>query len=107
SIVLLIIALLTEGWLSVTTFALLGFSQAVMWPAIWPLAIDGLGKHTKTGSAILLMMIIGGAILLPLMGILAEAINSSRWAFLIMIPCWLYILSYAVNGYKSKYAKNG
>lgn len=107
SIVLLIIALLTEGWLSVTTFALLGFSQAVMWPAIWPLAIDGLGKHTKTGSAILVMMIIGGAILLPLMGILAEAINSSRWAFLIMIPCWLYILFYAVNGYKSKYAKNG
>lgn len=104
SILLLTIALLTEGTTAVVAFALLGFSQAVMWPAIWPLALDGLGKHTKTGSAILVMMIVGGAILLPLMGILAEAINSSKLGFLIMIPCWMFILFYAINGYKSKYA---
>lgn len=103
SIILLLIALLSEGTTAVVFFALLGFSQAVMWPAIWPLALDGLGKHTKTGSAILVMMIVGGAILLPLMGVLAETINSSKLGFLIMIPCWLFILYYAIDGYKSKY----
>lgn len=104
SIALLITALFADGWTAVTAFALLGFSQAVMWPAIWPLALDGLGKHTKLGGAVLVMMIIGGAIILPLMGVLAEALQSSKMAFLIMIPCWLYILFYALNGYKSKYA---
>jgi FHS family L-fucose permease-like MFS transporter len=43
--------------------ALLGLANSLMWPAIWPLAIDGLGKFTKTGSALLVMAIAGGAIL--------------------------------------------
>lgn len=106
SMVFLLIALFSEGWVAVVFFSLLGLSQAAMWPSIWPLALDGLGKHTKTGSAILVMMIIGGAILLPLMGVIAEWINSSRWAFLVMIPCWLYTYFYAVQGYRSRYVKN-
>lgn len=103
SILLVIVAIFSEGWFAVIAFALLGFSQSVMWPAIWPLALNGLGRHAKMASAILVMMIVGGAIVLPLMGVLADAIGSSKNAFAILIPCYLFVLFYAVNGYKSKY----
>ncbi len=116
SIALLLIAINTTGWTAVVCFAALGLTQSVMWPAIWPLSLNGLGKHTKLGSAILVMMIVGGAVLPPLMGVLATwlqssgnefiAANASKLGFLIMIPCWLYILFYALNGYKSKYVKD-
>lgn len=115
SILLLLIAINTSGWTAVTCFALLGLSQSVMWPAIWPLSLAGLGKHTKLGSAILVMMIVGGAVLPPLMGMLAASLkassslfiaeNANKFGFLIMIPCWLFILFFALNGYKSKFAK--
>lgn len=106
SIVLLLIALNTSGYVAVGSFALLGLSQSAMWPIIWPLALNGLGKHTKLGSAILVMMIVGGAVIMPLMGLFAEAIDSRKWAFLIMVPCWLFLIYYAVSGYRSKYADN-
>lgn len=105
SILFLAAALLTKGYTSIVFFALLGLSQSAMWPTIWPLALNGLGKHTKLGSAILVMMIVGGAVVMPLMGLFAEAIHSNKFGFVVMIPCWLYILYYAMNGYKSKYIK--
>jgi FHS family L-fucose permease-like MFS transporter len=106
SILFLIIALNTNGYTAVIFFALLGFSQSSMWPIIWPLALNGLGRHTKIGSAILVMMIVGGAIILPLMGVFADMIDSRKLGFLIMIPSWVYLIFYAVSGYKSQYADN-
>ena len=79
---------------------LLGFTNAVMWPAIWPLAIDGLGKFTKIGSAFLVMGIVGGAILPPFYAKISEIINNKQIAYLMMIPAYLYILYYALMGYK-------
>ncbi len=99
SIVLVILSVFTTGKIAVICFMLLGFSNAVMWPAIWPLAIDGLGKFTKTGSAFLIMGIVGGAILPPLYGKISELINNKQLAYLIMIPAYLYILYYAVSGH--------
>lgn len=106
SILLLLIGLNTSGYIAVIFFALLGFSQSAMWPIIWPLALNGLGKHTKIGSALLVMMIVGGAVMLPLMGIFAHMINSTKLGFLIMIPSWLFLIFYAVSGYKSEFADN-
>ncbi|MBX9450248.1 MAG: sugar MFS transporter [Taibaiella sp.] len=103
SILFLLIAVNTQGMTAVVFFALLGLSQSAMWPAIWPLALNGLGRHTKLGSAILVMMIVGGAVLLPAMGYLAEAIRNHKLGFLIMIPCWLFLIFYAVNGYRSRH----
>jgi len=100
SILLVAIALFTSGITAIVCFALLGLSNAVMWPAIWPLAIDGLGKFTKTGAALLIMGIVGGALLPPLYGEVAKAMGSKQTAYLLMIPCYLYILFYAVKGYK-------
>jgi MFS transporter, FHS family, L-fucose permease len=101
SIILVLVAVLSRGDTAIASFALLGFSNAVVWPAIWPLAINGLGRFTKIGSALLIMGIVGGAVLPPLYGKLAESIGSLQNAYLMMIPCYLYILYYALRGYKA------
>jgi len=100
SMILVILSVFTSGKTAVVCFMLLGFSNAVMWPAIWPLAIDGLGKFTKIGSALLIMGIVGGAILPPLYGKISELIDNKQLAYLMMIPCYLYILYYALAGHK-------
>jgi glucose/galactose transporter len=101
SILLVAGAVFLKGMPAVVCFALLGFSNAIMWPAIWPLAIEGLGRFTKIGAALLIMGIVGGAILPPLYGKFAEMINSRQLAYSIMIPCYLYILYFAVKGHKA------
>ncbi len=87
--------------LSVFFIALLGLANAIMWPAIWPLAIDGLGKFTKIGSALLIMGIAGGALLPLAYGRLVDIFNQAE-AYWIAVPCYAYILYYAVWGHKVK-----
>ncbi len=100
SMALVVAAIFTRGTMAVTCFALLGFSNAVMWPAIWPLALDKLGRFTKIGSALLVMGIVGGAVITPLYAKVSEWIHSRQQAYWLMIPCYLYILYFALKGYK-------
>ena len=93
-------ALLTEGYISVGFVAALGLANALMWPAIFPMAIKGLGKYTEIGSALLIMGIAGGAIVPLAFGYFKELYNFQWVFFLLMAPCYLYILYYAVAGYK-------
>jgi len=95
-------ALLTTGYVSVSFVALLGLANALMWPAIWPLALDGLGKFTKNGAGLLIMGIAGAAVIPPLYGALKDhaAIGNSLAFFICMLPCYLYILYYSIFGYK-------
>jgi FHS family L-fucose permease-like MFS transporter len=79
--------------------ALLGLANALVWPAMWPLALNGLGKFTKTGSAMLIMAIAGGAILPLLYGKLA-VIYSTQTAYWICVPGYLVIMYYSFFGYK-------
>ena len=96
-----LLAVLLNGTPSVVFIALLGFANAIMWPAIWPLAISNLGKFTKTGSAILIMGIAGGALLPLLYGYLADSPSvGGQNAYWILVPCYLFILYFAVRGYK-------
>jgi len=98
-----ILAILTSGYTSILMIAALGFANSIMWPAIWPLAIDGLGKFMKTGSALLIMGIAGGAILPLLYGYLSDVGSiGSQQAYWVMVPCYLYILYFATKGYKIK-----
>lgn len=103
-IILVIGVLTTTGKTSVYCLAALGFAHAIMWPAIWPMSLRGLGKFTKTGSALLIMGIAGGAILPLLYGKLVDTSNNQA-AYWIMIPCYLYILFFATKGYKIGYKK--
>lgn len=100
-VVFALLALATSGFTSVLCIALLGLANALMWPAIFPLAIAGLGKFTKIGSALLIMGIAGGALLPLLYGRLADSIGTQT-AYIIALPCYLYILYYAIAGYKPR-----
>ncbi len=87
---------------SVFFLALLGFANALVWPAIWPLALQGLGKYTSTGSALLIMAIAGGALLPLVYGQVAHTTGNSQMAYWIMLPCYAFILFYALKGHKLK-----
>jgi MFS transporter, FHS family, L-fucose permease len=85
--------------------ALLGFANALVWPAMWPLALNGLGEFTKTASALLIMAIAGGAVIPLCYGKLAVTF-STQSAYWICVPCYLIIMFYAFIGHKAG-LKNG
>lgn len=92
-------AIFTTGYTSVLFIALLGLANALVWPAIWPLAIEGLGKFTKVGSALLIVGIAGGAVLPRVWASLGERIGLQQ-AFWIMVPCYLFIFYFGTAGHK-------
>lgn len=99
-------ALATSGVTSVAFIALLGLANSLMWPAIWPLALAGVGRFTKAASSLLIMGIAGGAIIPLIYGALADSFTPHQ-AYWITIPCYLFILYYAVSGHKVGKAKVG
>lgn len=96
-----IAAIYSPPLLSVTFIALLGLANALVWPAIWPLAIHGLGKFIKTGSAMLIMAIAGGAIMPLIWGKLSDLYNT-QIAYWILVPCYLIIFMYANKWHKKR-----
>ncbi|MFA5462548.1 MAG: sugar MFS transporter [Dysgonamonadaceae bacterium] len=106
----------TSGFISVLFVAALGIANALVWPAVWPLTLKGLGKFTKTASALLIMAISGGAIIPPLYGkfvdsnktdLIAQGMNeiaataeAATFGYWILLPCYLIILYYAFAGHK-------
>jgi len=89
----------SAGNTSVLFVAILGFANAIVWPAIWPLAIHDLGKFIKTGSALLIMAIAGGALLPLAWGWWSDHFTSQQ-AYWILFPCYLVIFLYASWWYK-------
>jgi MFS transporter, FHS family, L-fucose permease len=89
----------STGYTSIAFIALLGFANALMWPAIFPLAIEGLGKFTKLGSAFLVMGIVGGAALPQIYGRIVPSFGPPSAFFWIVAPCYAYILFYAMKGH--------
>lgn len=79
--------------------SLMGLAHALVWPCVWPLAIDGLGRHTARASAILIMAIAGGAIM-PLLFGWAERSGGIQSAYWVAIPCYAMILFYGWRGHR-------
>ena len=100
-VVLVLGAYFTKGYVSVGFVAALGFANAMMWPAIFPLAIKGLGRHTEIGSALLVMGIVGGAIIPRLFAGLKQSHDFQLVFLLLMVPCYLYILYFATRGHRA------
>lgn len=97
-----IVAYFGSGYTSVIFIALLGLANSLMWPAIFPLGISHLGKFTKTGSAVMIMGIAGGAILPLTYGYIKDhlGVNFQLAYFILVLPCYLYILYFAISGHK-------
>ncbi len=94
-------ALYTTGFTSVAFIAALGFANAMMWPAIFPLAIHGLGRHTETASALLIMAIAGGALLPYGFALLKQHIDFQTAYAAIALPSYVFILYYGIWGYRA------
>jgi glucose/galactose transporter len=91
-------ATLSSGMTSIGFIAALGFANAMMWPAIFPLAIRGLGRHTETGSALLIMAIAGGALLPYAFAVLKQSMDF-QWAYAALaVPAYLFIAYYGARG---------
>lgn len=95
SIIVTIAAILTPGITSLYILVWLGFTNAMIWPSVWGLAIQGLGKYTSVGSSLLIMAIVGGAIIPLAFGRIADTagFQSSYW---LIVPCYAYVLAYAL-----------
>ncbi len=96
--------LVTTGWLGGGMIALLAlvavnFFNSIMWPNIFTLAIDGLGKQTNNGSSLLVMMILGGALVPLAQGALADVIGL-HGSYFLPILCYGYIIFYGLSGWK-------
>lgn len=103
-VIFTLMALFTEGSVSVLSISLLGLANSLMWPTIFPLAIADLGRFTKIGSSLLIMGIAGGALLPLLYGFLVDVLNPQS-AYWMMVPCYLFIWYFAAIGYKIRTRK--
>ena len=99
-IVFAVLSIFTSGFVSVFFIALLGLANSLIWPAIWPLVLDGVGRFTKAVSSLLVMGIAGGAVLPLLYGALADKLNPQQ-AYWLLVPCYLFILYYALAGHRA------
>jgi glucose/galactose transporter len=95
------------GWSSLATLpdtisfvALLGLANALVWPTIWPLALEGLGKYTAQGSALLIMAIAGGAILPLVFGKVSQISGDMQSSYMIGLVCYVFILLYALRWHR-------
>ncbi|MCR8557269.1 sugar MFS transporter [Mucilaginibacter sp. BJC16-A38] len=103
-------AIFTSGYTSVLFVSLLGIANALMWPALWPLAINGLGKFTKIGSSLLIMGIAGGAVIPLLYGFIVDKLTTggqlkniaATEGYWILVPCYVVIAYFAIAGHKLK-----
>jgi glucose/galactose transporter len=106
SVTLVIVALCTTGIVSIIAIICLSFAHAIMWPAIWPLAIRDLGDHTEFASALMVMAIVGGAIMPLIYGKIADAANQ-HVAYALLFVSYAYILFFATVGYKIEKRESG
>lgn len=104
-----VIADVLWGWTGIATLpdsvsfvAMLGLAHALVWPAVWPLALSGLGKHTAQGSALLIMGIAGGAILPLAFGQIAHVWQDTVLGYLVGVICYAYLLYYGLSGHKKR-----
>jgi glucose/galactose transporter len=100
--VLTLLVIYAHSSISVFMVASLGFVNAMFWPAIWPLALEGLGRFVKIGSALLIMSVLGGAFVPLLYGSVADMIHSTQKAYWVLIPCYIFVAYYGGHGYKIK-----
>jgi FHS family L-fucose permease-like MFS transporter len=95
------IGIATSGPVSVIAIVLVGFFNSIMFPTIFALSLKNLGNLTKRGSSLLVMSIIGGALIPAAMGRISDASNI-QLAFLVPLVCYVYVIYFAVAGYKPK-----
>lgn len=101
---LVITSMSTFGYFAMWSILLVGLFNSIMFPTIFTLAIDGLGKHTGQGSGILCMAIVGGAIIPVIQGLIADRIGVHH-AFILPVICYMFIAYYGIKGHVPSFTK--
>ena len=96
AITMILISISTTGFVSMWSILAVGLFNSIMFPTIFTLAIEGLGPLKPQGSGILCTAIFGGAVIPPLLGLLADGFGF-KVAFLLVISCYFYVTYYAWN----------
>ncbi len=105
-LIITFLIIVTPGIFSLIFLAVLGFCNALLWPAIWPQALKGLqGRQLAKGSAILIMGIAGGA-LLPLIYGAFGKFSNNQVAYLLLVPVYLFLIYYSYTGKRSSKKEN-
>ena len=86
---------------AIVALILVGLCTSVMWGGIFNMAVEGLGKYTSIASGAFMTMVCGGGILIPLQGVMADALGSFRLSYVVVLACAAYILFYALYGSKN------
>src|SRR5271170_2570866 len=93
-------AILGHGNVALWAVVSCGLFNSVMWPCIFPMSVAGLGKFTSQGSGILITMVVGGAVIPEIQGLLADSFGYQH-SFAIVLLCYLYILFFALSGHRN------
>jgi len=99
ALLLITITIFGHGQLAMWAIVSCGLFNSVMWPCIFPLGLKGLGRYTSQGSGILVMMVVGGAVIPELQGMLADRFGYQP-SFIIVLACYAYLLYFGLSGYR-------
>jgi FHS family L-fucose permease-like MFS transporter len=92
-------AVFGHGTVALWAIVSCGLFNSIMWPCIFPMSIEGLGKYTTQASGLLVTMIVGGAVIPEIQGFLADRYGYQK-SFLIVLLCYAYVLFFAVYGHR-------
>ncbi|MFS4447996.1 L-fucose:H+ symporter permease [Maribacter sp. 2307UL18-2] len=99
--VMVFLAIITNGYFSLTCLSLVGFFTSIIYPIIFSLSMKDLKEYTKTGSSVFLLGIVGGAIVPPVMGYISDTVGI-KYAFIVPLICYVYLLFFAIKGHVVK-----
>lgn len=102
NVFLSLIAIFSEGMITVYALIGIGFFMSIMFPTIFSLGIKDLGKDTKLGSSLIVMSIVGGALLPPVLGYIADATHNIQYGYSIPLICFIVVAYFGWKGHKIK-----
>lgn len=102
NVALVAFGMLRPGWVGMWAIFATSFFMSLMFPTIFALGLKGLGPNTKIGGSLIVMAIVGGAVLTPLMGLIAEARHSIAPAYVLPLVAYVVISGYAFLGAKAR-----
>ncbi len=100
AVVFISTAIFAHGSVALWALVSCGLFNSVMWPCIFPMSLEGLGRYTSQASGVLVTMVVGGAVIPEIQGFLADHYGYQK-SFFVVLLCYLYILFFALSGHKA------
>ena len=101
SLVAILLFLSLDGVVSIVMLSSIGLFHSIMWPCIFPLGVRNLGAYASQGASIMIMAVVGGAVMPPIQGYIADLTGSIKMSFAVLIMCYVYLLFYGYTGHKT------